>query len=277
MPIRLNEIYRPTDIDSAVRLLEEVQPARPAMLPPRPTDSFFHSAKAVIDVSQLGLAPIALHDGRVVAGAASRLADLPAAPCLAGEQYAALHEAARLACHPGLRRLVSLGGLWLEERGAMDLRLVLMTLEAVVTIQTPAGQEDRTLLERLEGSQLPVAVSFACMPAGGTGLASARVARAPGAQPIVAAAARVVAEGGICRLARLAIGGVQADLRRVKEAEERLEGQALTEAALAEVCGEAAMPATVSDFRGSAEYRQTAGRVVLRRAATAAWRQANRS
>ncbi len=105
-----------------------------------------------------------------------------------------------------------------------------------------------------------------------TGYGLSQVARTPSDRPIVVAAAMLSFSYGICRQARLALGGVAPHPIRLTEVEFLLADQALTPELIASAGRRAAeLVEPVGDFRGSAEYRRAMAGVLSERALQEAW------
>jgi CO/xanthine dehydrogenase FAD-binding subunit len=117
-------------------------------------------------------------------------------------------------------------------------------------------------------------------PPPNTGTAYMKFALMEGDSAIVGAAASITLEpgGGVCKDARIVLGGVAPVPLRVKRAEQVLVGKKVAEELMAEaaqVAAEEARP--TSDMHASAEYRRELVRVFVRRAARQALERASKA
>jgi CO/xanthine dehydrogenase FAD-binding subunit len=258
------DYVRPEQPQDALARLAEPG-SRPVVLGPRPVAWPYAGADTLVDLRALGLAHVTADaDGGLRLGGLASLAALAESPLLTSGPGRVLRQAARLAAQPGLLHLATLAGALLSDRGAPELRLALLALDAVLVVETPNGRAQQNVDAPVPAGALVVEV---LLPALAGSAALARVARAPRDLAIVACVARVEAVDGICKAVRLALAGASPRPRRVLAAEHALQGQALTAAALdvaAQAAAESAAP--VGDFRGSVEYRLAMTRLLARRA-----------
>ncbi len=182
------------------------------------------------------------------------------------------------------------------------LVVALLVCDAVVALYTEDGPREMLLAEFLPSRRATLAApalitdilvpapaaevhdvapgstqrqSGAGSPQPGPAAALVMVGRTPADDPIVVAGASLGIEGRRCTWARLALGGIAAEPRRLPEIEDRLAGQELDEELIASASAalqEAVQPE--GDFRGSAEYRRHLARVLGERALLAAWMRA---
>lgn len=265
--------YRPVQRPEALELLGEPR-SRPVVLGPCPEPWPHAGAESLVDLGALGLAHITAAGGTVRLGGLAPLAEIVQSPVVASGPARVIAEAAAQAAQPGLLRVATLAGALISDRGAHELRLALLVLDATVVVETAAGSARLDVGAPIPASAIVVEV---VLPPSTGGTASARAARTPRDLAIVAATARVDIVDGLCRAARLAVAGASARPGRVAAAEQALEGRALTPetlSAAARAAMEAADP--VADFRGSADYRREMAGVLARRALEAAWRRAER-
>jgi len=126
------------------------------------------------------------------------------------------------------------------------------------------GQSLVAMMKELHPDEMIVEVY---LPAPQPNAAISEFARRHGDLAIVAVAAAVGRDGGICRDARLVLGGVAGTVRRASDAEATLPGSGLGAGAItaaAEAAAEAAGPP--SDLHGSAGDRRHLIRVLTARA-----------
>lgn len=252
---------------AALERLNEAN-SRAVVLGPRPEPWPYTGADTLVDLSALNLAYITSAAGEIHLGALTPLSDLAQAPVILAGPAQVLAEAASLAAQPGLLRVATLAGALRSDRGAPELRLALLVLDATIVVETVAGSARLDMRAPIPADALLIEVVLR-QPSGGAALA--RVARTPRDLAIVAALARVEIADGVCRAARLAIAGVGAPPARVAAAAQSLEGRPLTTEALdAAAQAVAAVSEPVADFRGSADYRRALAGVLTRRALAAA-------
>jgi CO/xanthine dehydrogenase FAD-binding subunit len=286
MTTQPREYLRPEDWPSALAALSRPdRSARPLVTAPRLPAEPFAGVDAVVDLSRLNLASIQQTERAVELGALVPLQDLVELNWQTDPAANVLAEAAHLAAHHGLRHLASVGGVLYARTGPPEVLLALLALEAVVVLRSAGevaaetGREtplaDFLAQENPATGEVAVAVRFARSPAhSGGGLE--RVARTPRDEAIVAAAAVVELEGGVCKRARVSLAGTGVAPRRVPTAEALLEGQALSPARI-QAAAEAAQAELTfsSDLRASGAYRQAMVVVVARRSLASAWQRAS--
>jgi probable selenate reductase FAD-binding subunit len=282
MAKRVREFHRPADIPAALALLRRADSrAAVLMLPPRVADDPFAGVEAAVDLRRLALDGISQDDHRLHVGALTSLQVLSDSAPIRAIANGVLAQAAHLAAASALRNAATVGGAVQQHLGAMhgltrdgppEVALALLALEAVVVVRSTPGPGREMRLEdyystggMLARDELLVEI-FLPVPAAGTAGALARVARTPGDQAIVAAAA-VTTEGAV----RLAVAGATARPVRLRALEATLAGQAVTAEQLAGVPAQVeALMAPRGDFRASAEYRRAMAGVLVRRALAAA-------
>ena len=80
--------------------------------------------------------------------------------------------------------------------------------------------------------------------------------------------------GGVCTMARIALGAVAPFVFRARKAEAVLEGRALTQALIDEAAALAAAASSpIDDVRASGEYRLHTVEALTRRMVAQAWKQ----
>lgn len=272
MSTRSRAYHRPADLAEAVALLRDA-PAEtaPLLLGPRPPVGIFPERAHLVDVNALDLSGVTEAEaGRLSLGAALSLQTLGDHPQVNTLADGVLAEAARLAAHPGLRQVATLGGALLDPAGPPEIGLALLALDATVVSLGAARRESRLRTFTPAAGDLVIAVTVAADA--GQHAALARVARSPLDQAIVAAVAVVTAEGG----ARLAVAGAAPRPLYLTSAELGLAGEAWTPeqiTAAAQRVRDRAQP--VGDYKGSAEYRRAMAGVLAGRALAQAWGKAH--
>lgn len=156
---------------------------------------------------------------------------------------------------------------------ACDARVLLCTCSGYRTIELAAFIPDR--VELLAEPALLTDVVVPPPPGRLTGYALVNVARTPADTPIVVAAAMVSVAYGVCKQARLALGGVAAEPIRLLGVEALLIDQPLTPELIAVAAQRAAgLVRPTGDFRGSVTYRRAMAGVLAERALRQAWQGA---
>jgi CO/xanthine dehydrogenase FAD-binding subunit len=151
---------------------------------------------------------------------------------------------------------------------APEWAAALLALEAIVIVDGDAGPTQMPLATLVEG-QLREDITVLHVPPGGGGRrwGTARVARTPADQPIVAAVAVVQMSNNLVEWVRVALTGVWPEPVRLANAPTGLMGgplkvvyiEAVAEAVETEVAPE-------GDFLGSEDYRRAMAGVLTRRA-----------
>lgn len=266
--------YRPATLKEALALLERQDlQAMPLaggshLVPLLRADvdlpgSLAAKVDGVVDLADLGLNALRLEGSRgsgwLHLGATAVLADLVDGEACQAVAGGLLAEAARREGPVNLRNVATIAGSVLTAQPASELLLALLALTAEVVIVSGDGVERTAPLAALLAE--PQAVLGRGLitelrlpwPASGVRGGLARVARTPADHSIVAAAAVVDANS-----VRVAIGGVtQRPVLVHLDA-----GDDLTPAIASAVQGQQ----RISDFRGSAEYRQAMAPILARRA-----------
>lgn len=279
MPTRVREYHRPPDWANALKLLRrpDIHTA-PLVVGPKPPLEPNVEVEAVVDLSRLALAYVTQSDDETIhLGAMTPLQDLIDSPLLSSPANSLLPQATHHVAHYGLRNLATVGGAVLSPEGPPEILLALLAFDAIVVLR---GDETReiALSDFLAADSAPGAViaevKFHRLLEKNVGGALERVARTPRDEAIVAAAAVLEVEKGVCRRARLSLAGIGPRPQRMMAVGKMLEGAALTAdrlQATAEVVAAEAHPP--SDYRGSAEYRRAMAGVLTKRALEEAWKK----
>lgn len=234
----------------------------------------------VIDLQGLGLNTITGELEQIRIGATATLQALIEHPDTAAFGEGVLVKAARLTQSRNLREQGTLGGTLIVAGSADPLTTVFSVCDADLVYADPAvhvapftsfvAYRDRlikvkALLTELRLKRLPPrsAVTYHT------------VGRSPMDKPIVGAAAFIHVDEGLATEVRLAVGGLAPLPVRLTKAEVLLRGQLLDETRI-KAALDAALDGmeSLSDYRGSSEYRLAMARVLGRRALLEAWQKA---
>src|SRR5215469_137188 len=237
---------------------------------------------ALVDISRLAeLRYVRAHDGELRIGALALHRDLERLTgpgLLAG--FGMLPRAARYIGHYAIRAAGTFGGSIAHADPAAEWCMAALLFDAQIVARGPSGDRVipaagffRGFLETdLRSDEMVVEVR---LPAARPGAAIREFARRHGDFAIVAVAAAVSSEGGVCRDARVVLGGVGGTVQRAPAAETVLIGSGLGADAIEAAAREAAAGADPQgDVHGSAEYRRhlvqvLAARVIQEAAADA--------
>lgn len=192
------------------------------------------------------------------------------------EQYSGLADASALVGSPATRHTGTIGGNVMNASPAMDTGAPLLVHGAEAELRSVRGSRTVSIGELWTGpggtcaapDELLTSVHVPA-PARGAGSAYVRLGyrRAMEIAVVGAAVMVVVDDGGEVIQARVAMTALAPTIRRIPAAEEILNGQSLTEDAIAcaaAAVAEAAQP--IDDVRASARYRLAMAAVVTRRA-----------
>lgn len=276
------KFYQPTTLKQALKVLANEDDARclaggatlVAMM-----NANLLAPSALVSLSAVkGLAGITRRkNGSVTIGAMTRHQAVADTAALDGGQRL-VREAAALIGHPAIRNMGTIGGSISHADPAADYPTALVTANATVTIENSRAKREIDaqnfftgyLETALEPGDIVVAVSI---PAGvaGAGSAYEKFARVQGDFATVSAGVVLALEKGVCRHARIAVGGCAATPIRVAAAEAKLVGSRLQDSAVAAagvILAAACDP--IDDFRGSSEYRLMILPTILARAVSKA-------
>jgi carbon-monoxide dehydrogenase medium subunit/2-furoyl-CoA dehydrogenase FAD binding subunit len=231
--------------------------------------------EVLIDINKIkGLDHIKEEGDELLVGALTRERDLELSP-LVQQGCPLLAEAVSFIGHIPIRNRGTIGGSLVHADPSSELPTVICCLDGEMKVVGPSG--GRTLepeeffltylTTSLEPSEILVEVKIPKLPQN-TGWSFVELSRRTGDFAIVGVAALLFMEsGGVCKEARIALGGVAPTPIRVEEAEEVLAGQKITDA-LIEKAGEEAAEATETepDYHASAEYRKEMTRVFVQKA-----------
>jgi len=229
---------------------------------------------ALVDLSRIPeLGRIEDREGELRIGATAKVTDVIAHPAIAA-RCRALVQAGRLLGGWQIQNMATLGGNLCNASPAAETAGPLLVLEAEVETQGPSGNRRIPLAQFWTGPGKTVLGAAEIMtaiviPASSDGSRSAyeRVhIRHSVDIALVCASARLEMDGAKVRVARIALGAVAPTPFRALEAENSLQGAALTDEALQRVAELARVSARpISDVRASAEYRRAMAGVLARR------------
>ena len=242
-------------------------------------------ARRVVDLSQLPELKVIerLSDGglRVGACVSARMLEL-AQPVREG--FTSLAESASVVGSLQIRHLATLGGNLANAAPSADMAPPLLALDAEFLIAGPRGQRRVPATDFFQGVRLTQLAADEVLveiiiPAPGPGSGGTYVRHTPRREldiAVVGVASQLTIAEGKCVKARIALAAVAPVPLRARQAEARLEGEAVTPALVeeaAQLAVEASRP--ISDQRGSAEFRRHLVRVLTRRTLTTALERAS--
>ena len=219
----------------------------------------------LVSLRRAGLSGIRVDGGVAVVGATTTIAELGD-----DDRLAFLRPVVETFASPPLRNLATVGGNLFVPQPGGDLAVCLLALGATVEIAGSDGAHDADVSEVLANGvktgEIVTAVRFA-LPAPGSWFYAKAMRRRLNSAAIVTIAAVVVAEGGVVRSARIALGGAGERPVRATHAEDALTGKPFDRATV-EAAGTAALAdaATFDDAFASAWYRARVLPVHFRRA-----------
>ncbi|MFG1699631.1 FAD binding domain-containing protein [Nonomuraea sp. NPDC049309] len=217
----------------------------------------------LVSLRKAGLRGIDVHDGRVVIGAATTLADVEDDPRL---PY--LSPCVRSIASPPVRNLATVAGNLFVPQPYGDLAAALLALDAEVDVLGADGVRaeplERIAADGLPAGELVTRIRFTA-PEQGTFRFHKAARRRLNSGSIVTIAARIAAEDGVVADVRLAVGGMARRLVRAAGAERVLLGAPLTPEVIARAAGADAFE-PFDDAYASAWYRARVYPVHLRRA-----------
>jgi len=229
---------------------------------------------ALVDLGRIpGLAYIEEGDGQVRLGAMTRQRTIEFSPVVA-RRLPLLGEATKWVGHLPIRTRGTIGGSIAHADPSAEYPAVLTALEGEVVASGPKGERVvkakdlflTYLTTSLESDEVLSEIRLPVMPVG-AGFALEEFARRHGDFAIVAIAALVVRDAARCKQARLATAGAGPVPVRLRAAEEILERDGVTDAAIDAAARRAAeLVSPDSDIHASADYRRHLTMVLTRRA-----------
>ena len=235
---------------------------------------------AVIDIGRVpDLRGLARQGDHIRIGALTTHAELAASSELqAGAQ--ALAEAAATVGDPAVRNRGTIGGNVAHADPASDLPTVLVALDARIVAVGPKGQRTipadqfftGIMTTSLADDEILLAVE---VPATGRGQGSAyeKFSHPASRYAVLGTAALITLKDGNCTAARVAIGGLLPNARRLAAVERALVGKPPTDATIAAAAEQAPTGLgndVTGDLFASAEYRAAMAPVYIKRAIASA-------
>ena len=228
-----------------------------------------------------GLRRIETAGGRVALGALTTITDVLRHPDMAtlGPSMVA---SARVFGGQMVRNTATVAGNVAYGSPAADMMPPLLSLDAEVTLTSARGSRAMPLdglftgfkESQREADELITEIAWPTPAANGVNLFYKLGLRKGDAISIVCLAVTVVAEGGICASARIALGAVAPTVIRARGAEAMLEGAALTPELIDDAARRAAEECSpIDDIRASARYRRHVVHMLTRRLVGQAWDQ----
>lgn len=272
---KTKEFHRPDNWSKAHQLLNRSDlHTIPLTVGPRPTALNDLQADAFVDLENLHLNAIKQGaDGSVHIGAMATLQDIYLSELIKSQAGGVLSEAAYFSATLGLRNLASLAGTITNPENPPDIPLVLMAMDAIVTVQKDESQTRQVALQEwmkdctnvlLPGEAI-LEVSFPDY-SHATG-ALVRINRTPRDRAIVAAAAVIQFTDDACSYAGVTLAGCNPAPVRLQSIEALMTGQSLTTELFNQagsIAEQQAQP--VADYRGSVNYRKAMASVLTKRA-----------
>jgi carbon-monoxide dehydrogenase medium subunit len=235
---------------------------------------------ALIDIGRVPeLRGISASGGDLRIGALTTHAELAASSELR-KGAAALAEAAAVVGDPAVRNRGTIGGNIAHADPASDLPAVLVALDARVVAAGPNGERTIPIDQFFTGIMSTAlaeneVLAAIIVPAEtrGQGSAYVKFSHPASRYAVVGAAARVTLNGGTCKEARVAIGGLLTHARRAAAVESALAGKPATAATFASAAAQVATDLgneVTGDLFASAEYRAAMAPVYVKRVLEAA-------
>lgn len=219
----------------------------------------------------------------LVIGALTRERDIEKSP-LVMAQFPFLAKAISYIGHSAIRNRGTIGGSLVHADPSAELPTSLCALNGKLKAVGPSGEKILEpeeffltyLTTSLEPSDLLTEVRIPALPEN-TGWSFSELSRRSGDFAVVAVGILLFPKApGVCREARIAMGGVAPTPVRAQEAEALLAGQKLSEKLIAKAALQAAEETdTEPDYHASAEYRMDMARVFVKRGLQEAWNMLN--
>jgi carbon-monoxide dehydrogenase medium subunit len=229
---------------------------------------------ALIDLNAIAaLAYIREDDGHIMFGAMTRQRTIEFSPVVR-RRLPLLAEATALVGHLPIRTRGTIGGSLAHADPSAEYPAILTALDGTVVARGPRGQRTLRAAElfvsylttSLLSDELLVEVRLPAMPEG-AGFAFEEFSRRHGDFAIVGIAAMLVVQGERCTSARLVTAGAGPVPTRLRPAEEILEGEGYSAAAIEAAARRAAeLVEPDTDIHASAAYRRNLTRVLTGRA-----------
>ena len=272
------DYHAPTSLDDAVALLQryggdaKILAGGQSLMPL--LNFRLSRPAALVDLNRIAsLAYIREENGQVRLGAMTRQRTIEFSPVVA-RRLPLLSEATKWVGHLPIRTRGTIGGSIAHADPSAEYPAVLTALEGEVVARGPKGERVvkakdlflTYLTTSLESDEVISEIRLPVIPVG-AGFALEEFARRHGDFAIVAIAAMVVPDATRCKQARLATAGAGPVPVRLRAAEEILERDGVTDAAIDAAARRAAeLVSPDSDIHASADYRRHLTMVLTRRA-----------
>ena len=229
---------------------------------------------ALIDLNRISaLAYIREDAARVRLGAMTRQRTIEFSP-IVRERLPLLAEATALVGHLPIRTRGTIGGSLAHADPSAEYPAVLAALDGEVAVRGPRGERVLRAAELFAGplttslapDEIVVEVRFPTAPPG-SGSAFEELSRRHGDFAIVGIACQLIGDGARCAAARIAVAGAGPVPARLRPAEEILERDGVSDAAIAAAARRSAeLVDPQEDIHASAAYRRNLTRVLTGRA-----------
>jgi len=282
------EYYTPQSVEEAIELLDRYGDDAKIIAGGQslvPMMNFrLARPEILIDINAIQELEYIKSDGDELAmGALTRERDIEQSPLII-EKWPLLSKAISFIGHSAIRNRGTLGGSLVHADPSAEIPTSLCALNGRVKVVGPSGERTLEpeeffltyLTTSLEPSDLLVEIRIPALPQK-MGWSFRELSRRSGDFAIVAVAILLFTEKtGVCREARISMGGVAPTPVRAEEAETLLSGQKITEKLIAEAAQQAAEETdTEPDYHASAEYRMDMARVFVKRGLQEAWNMLN--
>ena len=281
-------IHRPRTLGEALRLMSELEEARPIAggtdIIPLLRDRAVR-AKHLVDLSLIeDLRGIREESSEIHIGPTTTMSQIKNSE-LMKRRAPALAEAAGSVGSPQTRNLGTIGGNLCNASPAADTAPALLVLDADVDLTSSEGSRRIMAQEVFAGPKMNslkpeevlTDIRFSVPPETST-MSFQKLGRRRGyTLSQVNAAAYLEFDGPVCCDARLALGSVASKPFRVREAEEMLWNRRLSEKLVEEAssfCSSIVSP--IDDVRASADYRRAMSCILVKRALNRAWEMGRR-
>jgi CO/xanthine dehydrogenase FAD-binding subunit len=238
---------------------------------------------ALIDVNNIKELDYIREEGNeIVIGALTRERTIEISP-LIKEKCPILAEAITHIGHLPIRFRGTIGGSLVHADPTAEIPIAAVALEAKMKIAGLSGERVVSageffltyLTSALEECEMLVEVRIPTFSNATTAWSYVDISRRHGDFAIVAVASILTMDkGGVCKEARIALGGVAPTPIRVKAAEAVLTGKKITDERIEEAAIKAAESEDVnpdSDYHATAEYRKAMAKVLTQRGLKEAW------
>lgn len=238
---------------------------------------------ALVDINNIKELDYLREEGNEIAiGALTRERTVEASP-LIKEKCPILAKAISHIGHLPIRFRGTIGGSLVHADPTAEIPIASVAMGAKIKIAGLSGERvvDASdffltyLTSAVEEDEMLVEVRIPTFPPKSTAWSYVDISRRHGDFAIVAVASILSMDGGgVCREARIALGGVAPTPIRVKSAEEVLAGQKITDKLIEEAAIKAAESEDVnpdSDYHATAEYRKAMAKVLTQRGLKEAW------